>query len=49
VTHTHMSMNMEVNPYPPVNIGDPTRLFFCRGYGYRIVITCGYLLVAISR
>jgi hypothetical protein len=36
--HTHMGMGMWVNPYPPVNMGDLTRLFFCRGYGYVIVI-----------
>jgi hypothetical protein len=35
------------NPYPPVNIIDPTD-FFCRGYGYRIVITGGYLPIVIS-
>jgi hypothetical protein len=49
VTHTHMSMYMRVNPYPPVNMSDRMRLFFCRGYEYMIVIPGGYLLIAISR
>jgi hypothetical protein len=37
-----------VNPYPPMYIGDPMRLFFCRGYGYEIVISDGYLPIPIS-
>jgi hypothetical protein len=32
VTHTHVGMGMGVNPYPPVYMGDPVGLFFCRGY-----------------
>jgi hypothetical protein len=39
---------MGVNPYPPVNMSDLTRLFFCRGYGYGIVIPDAYLPIAIS-
>jgi hypothetical protein len=35
------------NPYPPVNIADPTD-FFCHEYGYMIVITGGYLPIVIS-
>jgi hypothetical protein len=27
-THTHMCMDTRVNPYPPVNMSDLTRLFF---------------------
>jgi hypothetical protein len=37
-----------VNPYPPVYMGDPIGLFFCRGYVYGVVIPDGYLLIAIS-
>ena len=43
-----MGMGMRVNSYPPVYMGDPMRLFLCRGYGYRIVIPGGYLPIAIS-
>ena len=32
-----------------MNMNNPTRLFFCRGYGYEIVISSGYLPIAISR
>jgi hypothetical protein len=32
---------MGVNPYPPVDMGDPMGLFFCRGYEYGIVIPVG--------
>jgi hypothetical protein len=39
----------EVNPYPPVYMGDPARLFLCRGYGYRVVIPCEYLPIAIFK
>jgi hypothetical protein len=42
-------MGMGVNPYPPVYMGDPVGLFFCRGYGYGVVIPGGYLPIAISR
>jgi hypothetical protein len=49
VTHTHMGMGMGVNPYPPVYMGDPVRLFLCRGYEYGVVIPGGYLPIAISR
>jgi hypothetical protein len=48
VTHTHVGMGMGVNPYPPVYMGDPMGLFFCRGYGYKVVIPGGYLPIAIS-
>jgi hypothetical protein len=41
-------MGMWVNPYPPVYMGDPVGLFFCRGYGYGVVIPGGYLRIAIS-
>jgi hypothetical protein len=41
-------MGMGVNPYPPVHMGDPTGLFFRRGYGYGIVIPDGHLSIAIS-
>jgi hypothetical protein len=44
-----MGMGMGVNPYPPVYMGDPMRLFLCRGYGYGIIIPGGYLPIAISR
>jgi hypothetical protein len=37
-----------VNPYPLVNMSDSTGLFFCRGYGYGIVIPGRYLPIAIS-
>jgi hypothetical protein len=43
-----MGMGMRVNPYPPVYIGDPIGLFLCHGYGYRLVILGGYLLIVIS-
>jgi hypothetical protein len=33
VTHTHMGMGMGINPYPPVNMGDPMGLFFVVGMG----------------
>jgi hypothetical protein len=36
VTHTHMGMG--ANPYSPVYIGDPMRLFLCRGYEYGVII-----------
>jgi hypothetical protein len=49
VTHTHVGMGMGVNPYPPVYMGDPIGLFFCRGYGYGVVIPGGYLPIAISK
>jgi hypothetical protein len=48
VTHTHMIMGMGVNLYPLVDMGDPRRIFFCRGYEYRIVIPSGYLPIVIS-
>jgi hypothetical protein len=41
-------MGMGVNPYPPVYMGDSVGLFFCRGYGYGVVIPGGYLPIAIS-
>jgi hypothetical protein len=41
-------MGMGVNPYPLVYMGDPMGLFFCRGYGYGVVIPGGYLSIAIS-
>jgi hypothetical protein len=43
-----MGMGMGVNPYPLVYMGNPMRLFLCRGYGYGVVIPGGYLLIAIS-
>jgi hypothetical protein len=43
-----MGMGMGVNPYPPVYMGDPVELFLCRGYGYGVVISGGYLPIAIS-
>jgi hypothetical protein len=49
VTHTHVGMGMGVNPYPPVYMGDPVGLFFCRGYEYGVVIPGGYLPIAISK
>jgi hypothetical protein len=36
----------EVKSIPTVDMGDPTKLFFCHGYG--IVIPDGYLPIAIS-
>jgi hypothetical protein len=48
VTHTHVGMGMGVNPYPPVYMSDPVGLFFCREYGYGIVIPDEYLPIAIS-
>jgi hypothetical protein len=48
VTHTHVGMGMRVNTYPPVYMGDPVGLFFCRGYWYGVVIPGGYLPIAIS-
>jgi hypothetical protein len=50
VTHTHVGMGLGVNSYPPVYMGegDPVGLFFCRGYGYEVVIPGGYLPIAIS-
>jgi hypothetical protein len=38
----------EVNSYPPVYMGDPMRLFFCRGYEYGVVIPSGYLPIAMT-
>jgi hypothetical protein len=46
VTRTHMGMGMGVNLYPLVDMGNPTGLFFYRGYGYEIVIPGGYLPIA---
>jgi hypothetical protein len=43
-----MGMGMGVNPYPLVYMGDPVRLFLCRGYRYGIVIPGGYLPIVIS-
>jgi hypothetical protein len=43
-----MGMGMRVNPYPTVYMGDPVELFLYRGYGYGVVITGGYLSIAIS-
>jgi hypothetical protein len=43
-----MGMGMGVNLYPLVYMGDPVGLFFCRGYGYGVVIPGGYLPIAIS-
>jgi hypothetical protein len=43
-----MGMGMGVNLYPPVYMGDPVRLFLCRGYVYGVVIPGGYLPIAIS-
>jgi hypothetical protein len=43
-----VGMGMGVNPYPPVYMGDPMGLFFCRRYGYGLVIPGGYLSIAIS-
>jgi hypothetical protein len=49
VTHTHVGIGMGVNSYPPVYMGDPVGLFFCRGYGYGVVIPGRYLSIAISK
>jgi hypothetical protein len=38
VTHIHMGMGTRVNPYPSVDKGDLTGLFFYCGYEYGIVI-----------
>jgi hypothetical protein len=43
-----MGMGMGVNLYPLVDMGNPTGLFFYRGYVYGIVIPCRYLPIAIS-
>jgi hypothetical protein len=43
-----MGMSMGVNPYLPVYVGDPVRLFLCRGYVYEVVIPDVCLLIAIS-
>jgi hypothetical protein len=48
VTHTHMGMGMGVNPYPLVYMGDPMWLFLFREYGYEVLISDGYLSIAIS-
>jgi hypothetical protein len=45
VTHTHMGMG--VNLYPPMYMDDPIRLFLYRGYKYGVVISGGYLSIAI--
>jgi hypothetical protein len=44
-----MGMGMGVNPYPPVDMGDLTGLFFVVGYGNEIVISGGYLPIVISK
>jgi hypothetical protein len=49
VTRTHAGMGMGINLYPLADMGNPTGLFFCRGYGYGIMIPGGYLPIAISR
>jgi hypothetical protein len=46
--YPHRYGYMGVNPYPIVDLGDLTGLFFCRGYVYEIVIPGGYLSIAIS-
>jgi hypothetical protein len=43
-----MGMGMRVNSYPPVDMGDQIEIFFHRGYVYEIVISDGYLPIAIS-
>jgi hypothetical protein len=43
-----MGMSMGVNSYPLMYMGDPMRLFLCRGYGYGVVTPGGYLPIAIS-
>jgi hypothetical protein len=48
VTHTHVGMGMGINSYPPVYMGDPVELFFCRGYGYEVLIPGRYLPIVIS-
>jgi hypothetical protein len=48
VTHTHMCMDMRVNPYPPVYMGDLMGLFLCREYEYGVIIPDGYLPIVIS-
>jgi hypothetical protein len=48
VTRTHAGMGMGINLYPLADMGNPTGLFFCRGYGYGIMIPGGYLPIAIS-
>jgi hypothetical protein len=42
-----MGMDMRVNPYPTVYMGDSIKLFFCLEYGYVVVIPGVYLLIAI--
>jgi hypothetical protein len=39
---------MGINLFPLVYMGDPMRLFLCRGYGYGVVIPGEYLPIAIS-
>jgi hypothetical protein len=39
VTHTNMGIGMGINSYPPVYMGDPMKLSFCREYGYEMTIT----------
>jgi hypothetical protein len=43
-----MGMGMGINPYPLVYMGNPVRLFLCRGYEYGAVIPGGYLPIVIS-
>lgn len=38
----------EVNPYLPADMIDPTELFFCHEYVYRVLIPGGYVLIVIS-
>jgi hypothetical protein len=44
-----MGMGMRVNPYSPVYMGDPIKLFLCRRYEYMVVISDSYLPIVISR
>jgi hypothetical protein len=37
-----------VNSYPPMYMGDPMKLFLCCGYVYGVVISGGYLPIAIT-
>jgi hypothetical protein len=43
-----MGMDMGVNPYPPVYMGDLMELFLCRRYEYGVIISGEYLPITIS-
>jgi hypothetical protein len=48
MTHTHTGMCRGVNSYSLVDMIDPTELFFCHEYVYRVLIPGGYVLIVIS-